>query len=213
MKTAYISGILIAVSALLFLTPVRAQSNDPEFIQALSWMYNIGMTKYTTTDLFQPNDWLLREQAAKFFVGFQNEKWGGIDTTTQGCTFSDLASADATLQESIVTSCQMHLFMGTAGKFQPTAPLTKAQALTVLVRSLDGTTLDETGNPWWGGYHTRARALGLTKEVDVWSLDRPITRYEMALLLYRAANGGINYEQQELDELKQILLQLGIRLQ
>ncbi len=197
----------------MWITSVTAQSTDPEFLQALTWMHSAGMTQYTNADLFRPNDRLMREQAAKFFVGFQQQREGAIDETTMGCDFADITSADSTLQASITLSCQMHLFMGTAGKFQPMQPLTKAQALTVLVRALDGTTMDETWSPRWAGYFNRARALGLTKELDVWALDRPVTRYEIALLLYRAINGGINYEQQELDELKQLLLQLGIRLQ
>ncbi len=40
------------------------------------------------------------------------------------------------------------------------------------------------------------------------AIDTPITRYEMALLLYRAENGGLDPDQQEINELLEILLQL-----
>ncbi|MBP7847876.1 hypothetical protein KA013_01470 [Patescibacteria group bacterium] len=40
--------------------------------------------------------------------------------------------------------------------------------------------------PWWINYFWKAQELGLTKETDPYALDRPLLRYEMALLLYRA---------------------------
>ena len=80
----------------------------------------------------------------------------------------------------------MGLFKGSAGKFMPTDPMTKAASLTVLVRAMVGAQ-DENVQPWWKNYFEKARELGLTKETDPMALDRSITRYEIALLLYRAS--------------------------
>lgn len=80
MKTPYIITSVVVLFSLTL--PVGAQSTDPEFLQALTWMNSVGMTQYTTADLFRPNDRLMREQAAKFFVGFQQQRSGGVDDTT-----------------------------------------------------------------------------------------------------------------------------------
>ncbi|MDP2669997.1 MAG: hypothetical protein Q8O99_03215 [bacterium] len=71
--------------------------------------------------------------------------------------------------------------------FGPHDPLTKAQALTVIIRMLDEKQLDESGELWRQAYYDRARELELVKETDVAALDRPVTRYELSLLLYRAS--------------------------
>ena len=71
----------------------------------------------------------------------------------------------------------------------PEAPLTKAQFITALVRALDGVK-DETVTPRWANYHSAALSMGITRESDAWALDRPVTRYEAALMLYRSKVDG-----------------------
>jgi len=57
-----------------------------------------------------------------------------------------------------------------------------------------------------------ARQLGITNEEDVYSLDTPITRYEIALMIYRAsdANSSLapDQTQLQLNELADLLLSL-----
>ena len=65
--------------------------------------------------------------------------------------------------------------------------MTKAQALTVFLR-IDGTVLDESKNPRWKNAYEVALEKGYTKVTDVMALDKPMTRYEMALLLRRVHN-------------------------
>ena len=106
---------------------------------------------------------------------------------TKYCEFDDLEKADASLRNSILVSCLLNLFHGSNGMFFPDQSLTKAQALAVLVRALEGYQPEDL-EPRWYYYHARALELGLTKEQDVNSLDKPITRYEIALMLYRHIN-------------------------
>lgn len=99
----------------------------------------------------------------------------------------------------------------------PNQPMTKAQAITVLIRALEQK-YDETGNPWRTGYFQRARVLGITKETNVWRLDVPVTRYEIALLLARsqgATDGIVSADEDEaaMSELQELLMQLGLRTQ
>lgn len=69
--------------------------------------------------------------------------------------------------------------------FDPQQPLTKAQALTVLVRALVGKQ-DETGTPRWTEYFRVAQQRGRTKETNVMAVDKYVTRYEALLLQFRA---------------------------
>lgn len=45
--------------------------------------------------------------------------------------------------------------------------------------------LDETSQPWWRNYFTKAQELGMTKETNIERFQNPVSRYELALILYR----------------------------
>lgn len=187
-KKIFASATAVAVVASQALTAVvygAAGLNDPEFDSALTWMYENKLTSYNTSDAYRPFDTLTREQAAKFYVGFAQSLWLKADET-KDCTFSDTAEMDSTLSWAVVESCKLGLFKGSNGKFMPTAAMTKAAALTVLVRAM-AWAQDENVDPWWSNYFAKAQELGLTKETDVHAIDREVTRYEISLMLYRAS--------------------------
>lgn len=173
------------------------------------------MTRYQDASIFRPNDYVMRQEAAKFFVAYVNQFMTGGTNGGADCRFMDLDSADTTLQTSIVDACTLGLFYGADGYFLPNQAMTKAQAITVLIRALEGK-YDETGEPRWNSYFQRARVLGITKETNVWRLDVPVTRYEMALLLARSqdaveGNGTPDTTEDDMSELEDILMQLGLR--
>jgi len=178
---------IIATQAMSAVVYWANASFDPEFGKALTWMNEKGLTKYTTEDAYRPYDTLTREQAAKFFSEFAKAMWKTADENAQWCDFSDLAKADASLKDYITSSCKLGLMKGSSWKFMPSVPFTKAAALTVLVRTMVWTQ-DETVTPWWDNYYKKAKELGLTKESSSKSLDRSVLRWEVALMLYRAAN-------------------------
>jgi len=182
------AAAIVATQAMSAVVYGASASFDPEFASALNWMNTNGLTKYTSEDAYRPYDTVTREQAAKFFAEFA-KKMGKTPDTTLSASFSDLDKADSTLKTSIVEAFQMNLIKGSNGKFMPTAPFTKAAAITVLVRTVDGSK-DENVTPWWDNYFKKARELGLTKETNSKALDRSILRGELALMLYRAANGS-----------------------
>lgn len=188
----------------------KAQSRDPEFDLALEWMYEVGMTKYNTSEQYDPQAYLTREQWAKFFSVFMadvlEKEWSG----ETACIFWDADAFDTTLSDSILLACEQWLFKWTKGDFLPKESLTKAQALTVLIRALEWKQ-DETYSPRWKQYHDRSVFLWLTKERDVWNLDKPVTRYEMALLLYRAVNDDVDPDLLDLLELEELLIELWLQ--
>ncbi len=188
--TKLIVGSVAAVSLVASsLIVVNAQVGDPELDAAVTWMNSNGMTSATSASNFNPSGTLSRDQGSKFFSEYAMTNLCLVPDTTRSCSFSDLWSADPTLASYVTTSCQLGIFNGSNGVFMPTAPLTKAQFVTALIRALDGMK-DENVTPRWNNYHAEALTLGITRESDAWALDRPVTRYEAALMLYRSRVDG-----------------------
>lgn len=167
--------------------PAPTILDDDEFISAVKWMHTRGLTTYADAKDFRGEDILTREEAAKFFTQFSMNVLLRIIDMTKYCEFDDLEDADPTLRNALLQSCLLHLFHGSNGKFFPQQQLTKAQALTVLIRALEGNQPEDV-EPRWHYYHIRAKELGLTKETNEMLLDMPVSRYEIALLLARAAD-------------------------
>ena len=122
--TSVLSGVAHGQGALI---------DDPEFDSALDWMYENGMTSYSTQEDFRPFDNLTREQAAHFYANFAESVLGTERDTNADCNFADLDEADPSLTDSIVKACEMGLIKGDGNQFLPQDNFTRAQAFTVLV--------------------------------------------------------------------------------
>lgn len=162
---------------------------EPEFKEAIYWMKNNGLTKYEKPEEYRPFDTLLREEAAKI-IGEFNKNYFKSTGIVNGylpseCAFSDISSADSSLKEYVISICNMGLLKGINKKFNPKQPIIKSDFIAILVRMFEGKSLDETVTPWWKNYFIKAQELGLVTAWDALSMDRAITRYEVALLLYR----------------------------
>lgn len=160
-------------------------SNGSELEKALYRMYHNGLTKYDQLENYRPTDPLLREEASKIITKAYTAL--GYPTTSKNtaCSFSDAKTFDPSLIESIENSCRYWLLKGSNGSFLAKKTLTKAEALTVLIRILEGKSSDESMSPRWTLSFIKAKAIFLTNEQDVNALNRPITREEIALLIYR----------------------------
>lgn len=98
---------------------------------------------------------------------------------------------------AIMTMVKGGLFNGTTppvdgvGTFEPDAPMTRAQFVTVLTRLLysDRIMAATIGAPWWQVYFETAWAATLLYpgELDNSTLDQPMQRQEAAMVLVRAA--------------------------
>ena len=166
---------------------LTATSMSEEFSsKVFSWMKENHLTKYTDIDDFRPTDSITRAEASKFMVGYA----GLIDLkkTEASCNFSDLRGFDPSLTPSILDACGLGLFRGNAGKFLPKNNITEAEALAVIIRSLEGT-LDENQSPWYSAYYDRAYELSIIDEESIESLaTTKITREKLSTWLYRAYN-------------------------
>ncbi len=183
---------------------------EQEFIDAHKWMYVNEMTKFANITEFQPDSYVTREQAAKFFVAFDRVVMWRDAETLMYCVYSDETSFDATLAWSIQSACNRNLMRGSNGVFGATEYLTKAQALTILIRSIQSDKLDETVTPRWKNYFVAAQEAKLTKETNVYAVDKPLTRYELALLLWRVQN-PLPEAQDDMSTIIWVLQELGLQ--
>ena len=158
-----------------------------ELTNAISWMYENNLTSYSGVAWFKPNNYVTREQASKFFVLFAKNILGKTGAKIKEAVFSDVSGADKTLQSYIKEAAKMGLLKWSKGKFGPFNKLTQAQAVTILIRALDGAQT-ETGAKWYSEYYTIASNYGLLEGLnfDSSKLDTTsIKRWELTLLLYR----------------------------
>lgn len=163
--------------------------NDPELLEAIRWMNDNGLTNFNTIATYKPFEVLLREQSAKIFDVFAktfNFSQDKLNTTLPStCTFTDLKNTDSSLITNIQNVCKMGALAGSNNLFNPKWTLTKGQFITALIRLLEGKKLDESKNPRWTNYYQTALNMGIVGPADALTFDSPITRYEVALFLYR----------------------------
>mgnify|MGYP003771061799 CR=1 FL=1 len=164
--------------------------DNTEIINSISWMFDNWLTIYNSIDSFMWSDYLTREQASKFFVEFSEKiKWVNVDTSKK-VYLKDLTKADKTLQSHIKKANQLWLFKWVNWSFLPFNKLTRAQAIAVIIRSIDWVQ-DENWTNWYDNYYNVANNYWLIEwlNFDPTSLDSiNITRSEVALLLYRLKN-------------------------
>ena len=173
----------------------KGTENWTELERAISWMYANGLTQYNTLSGYRPADPVLREEAAKIISQAYRILGYPQETKNTQCKFSDEKSFNTTLSGFIAESCKWGIFKGANGEFLPHRTLSKAEALTVLMRIFERNSSNENFTPRWTMYFVKAKAIGLTKEGNVNVLDRPTSREELALLIYRFKNLILNKDQ------------------
>lgn len=74
---------------------------------------------------------------------------------------------------------------GSDNHFSPKTTITKGQFIAAMIRLFEGKKLDETANPRRTQYFEIAENMGIVSPADSITFDNMITRYEVALSLYR----------------------------
>ncbi len=171
---------------------------------AIDYMYNNGLTKFSTTTSFMADSNLRRDEAAAFFARFARDVLDMVpDTSKAECnTFTDLSLAHSDLKSEIVASCQLGLFKGSNGKFMPTTSFSNAHAITVMVRLLNWEKEEPVDAHRAREYRAWAINLGITEwlQADKYeNLDKNISRGEVARLIEAGSVQGktsIDYSQE-----------------
>lgn len=160
---------------------------EPQFSTGLLFAYNYWLTQYNAIDAFRPFDWLTREEAAKIFSAFAINVLCRTPNTNIP-NYSDIASADPSLQSSIVLAYQLWLmhWAPETSTFRPSDMISKQEFMTVLVRLMLNAYLpenntDDRSRP----YMTVAKDIGITTQTGV-PPQNNLFRHDSILLLYRA---------------------------
>lgn len=152
---------------------------------AISWMYDNGLTMYNNANDFKVNNWLRRDEAAKFFVQFANLLWktDHIKSDEQ-CIFSDINQSRSDLKGFAVESCKLWLFQWNKWKFYPKDKLTNAQAITVLIRLVDWLKNEIWLSHRSDNYYDKANELWILQNVNMNSKNNIATRWNVGIIIY-----------------------------
>ena len=162
-------------------------NTDPELLEAIYWMYDHQLTIYNNPTEYKPFDTLSRAGAAKIFDRFSNMlSLGTSEAYLPGdCEFTDISTLDSATQVHIANVCKKWLIKWWDGLFSPENTINKSHFIVALIRMFEWKHLDENTTPRWNNYFEEAQELGLVAPGDALTFDTPISRYEVALFLYK----------------------------
>ena len=154
---------------------------------AISWMYDNGLTIHNNKADFKATKWLRRDEAAKFYVNFSKllGNTGYVKTASQ-CTFSDINNSRSDLKDIVVESCRLWLFQGSKWKFFPQNQLTNAQAIAVLGRILMIAEDNTLSGHRADNYYKRESDLNILKNVSMDKKDSIVNRGNVGIIIYNA---------------------------
>ena len=155
--------------------------DDPEFKEAVNWMYDQKITN-KTMDEFDPFQSATRWQIAKMIDKFAIATNLNAVRNTD-CDFIDIETSE--FKDSIIRVCQLGVMGGVWNEFNPEGVVKKADFIAMLIRLFEGKKLDENVNPRWLNYYEKAIDLSLISAQDTVTFDKEISRYEIATFLYR----------------------------
>jgi hypothetical protein len=179
--------IIITIIPLLLLTSfVSADTVD----DAISWMYENKLTIHNNKTDFNADRGLRRDEAAKFYVNFAKQlgKTSYVKTASQ-CVFSDINDSRSDLKTVVIESCRLGLFQGNKGKFMPKDQLTNAQAITVLVRLLDGNQNEVGLSHRSNNYYSKANQLWVLANVSMNNKNSIASRGNVGVVIYNGNKG------------------------
>lgn len=163
-------------------------TNDPELTEAVSRMYDNWLTQYSSPSTYNAFGSLTRDASAKILDKFSNLL--NLSNTNSWylpneCNFTDLWWLDEIMKTYIENVCKKWLMKWWNGVFTPWENVTKAQFITSLIRMFEWKPLDETTSPRRKNYFDKAMELWIVSASDGVSFDNSVSRYEVALFIYR----------------------------
>ncbi len=156
--------------------------DTPRFTTALLRMYHTNMTIYRKASDYNPFNILTREQAAKFLSIYNKnfaEETTGINNSIV-CKYTDVA--DSWLKEYIINTCEKWIFRNNS-TFGPDNEIIKAEFVEAILNMLHEKPTVTTGMTQSQALVRRALELEIISKADLNTFDKPITRYEVALML------------------------------
>ena len=156
----------------------------------IQWAYGSGLTRYSTPDAFGYDRRITRQEAAAIFAR-AGEKMFRLRYASYpdicNVAYTDESLFDTTLKNDIYSACAFDMMHGQDGRFSPNRSLSRAEAIAVLMRSVDDGRKDESGSLWYEQYAHRSHELHIITLTDPLVFDGDISRGELLEWLYSAA--------------------------
>jgi len=148
--------------------------------EAVTVLYALDLLEGKTDDMFAPYVNMTRGELATVIMRFMNlEREAG-----SGAVFTDVPDYHWA-SGNIESAYGMGIIKGMGdGTFAPDANVTFAQAIKMFVCALGYEVHAEAQGGYPSGYMSKAAQLGMLKGVTVAGADTPITRSDMAIIMY-----------------------------
>ena len=153
-----------------------------------AWFVYLRENEYTDSNAelaaFEEDKIVTRATSTPFLAryGFLNEL---EEKQSEACTFPDISAKSTQMQATILASCKYDLLRGSNGNFIPDRNMTKAEMLTVLVRTKTGYLAEDT-TPWFKNYLEYAQTNGIVdSEANIENFEETVTQRELGKWLYR----------------------------
>lgn len=161
-----------------------SSEQNPILQSAVLWMWINNMTRFGDVTSYRPFDTLSKQAASKIMGQFHKTFVGG-GVVNDSCQFDDIDEADQTLVQDIIYVCERGIFKWWANIFSPNKTLTKAEFVIGLLRIFgEDEWITQNTNPRWQWYFDKAVELWIVSQSEFTSFDSPLTRYEVATMLY-----------------------------
>lgn len=161
-------------------------ANTDSIDTVINWLYDNGLTVFSTPATFHTERNIRRDEAAKFISLFAQEilyqQW---ESDPVCYTFNDIAETNS-LKDYITQSCELWYMKWANNKFNPSGNLSNQQAIAIVMRTYEWR-LDEPKSDRSKNYYARAKELGITDWLPLANKKAAISRGNFATLVYRVA--------------------------
>lgn len=150
--------------------------DTPRFTNAILWMYNNDMTMFWKASDYDPYNVLTKEQAAKILSTYR-KKFITDPKETVICNYTDIKGSN--LKTYIEDVCNYSIFPNTT-TFDPSYNITKVdfvRAILAMQWLLNPDSNTQT-------VIEKALEVEIISNSDLTTFDKPITRYEVAIMLH-----------------------------
>lgn len=142
------------------------------------------LTKYSETDIYMPEKWLTREEAAKMFVNFARNVLCRTSQFTYNNPYIDIDKADPTLKPYIIMAYEYGIMKGWNWVFRPQDYISRDEFVASLMRTLLGKYLVENGELWYQSYVDVFKDNWYDTLLKFDTKSNAIDRYTISKLIY-----------------------------
>ncbi len=156
----------------------------------VTWANTSGLTRYSTVETFGFSRTISRQEAAAILAR-SGEKLFKLQYASypDNCNiaYTDESLFDLSLKNDVYSACAFGMMYGNNGKFSPLSTLTRAEALAIIMRVLDGWKKEEPKTDMWlVPYADRAQELWIFSFANFKGFNEAISRGELIEWLYKA---------------------------